>query len=324
MVIWGILAGASAVVLSIGIFGLLTERQHRRRRRSLRHIARPPAPDIAYRAVVNARSAFTRSVQAYEEALASASATTGASSVMAGDFASGQVELETMERRKDQRRTRLLEAQRVWEDVRPAAEPASPIPVWIGAGELRGWSLGLIGHEASFLRFEHALDPTCWVVVETRRFRFGPAVGVERLRLGVVVEGAEINQLTDLLQAAMGSPEAAVRPGTSLVRASVRRQVAGRPLFDALRGSVDSSSRLYVRGFEPEVRQESLAYLSSAHGLDLDHTNAGLTGFDEIKLRITSSGPAFLVGAWAGRRPSARIMAGSNHQAWLRSNRTDG
>ena len=323
MLIWGVLAGAGVLCLLVGVFGILTERQHRRRRRSLSHIARPPAPDSAYRAVVNARSAFTRSVQAYEEALASASASTGVSSVLAGDFASGQVELEAMERRKDQRRTRLLEAQRTWEDVRPAAEPASPVPIWIGAGELRGWSLGLIGHEASFLRFEHALDPNCWVVLETRRFRFGPAIGAERLRLGVVVEGADITQLTNLLQAAMGSPEVAVRPGTSLVRASARRRVEGRDLFDALRGAIDSSSRLYVDGFQEDVRQQSLAYLSSLHGLDLDQTNAGLPGFDSIKLRITSSGPALLVGAWAGRRPSARVMAGSNHQAWLRSNRRD-
>ncbi len=321
MLFLGVVAGAGLLVLSIAIFAALTERQHRRRRRSLRHIARPPAPDIAYRAVVNARSAFTRSVQAYEEALASASASTGASSVLAGDFASDHVELETTERRKDQRRTRLLEAQRMWEEVRPASEPTSSIPVWIGAGELRGWSMGFIGHEASFLRFEHALDPTCWVVVETRRFRFGPAIGAERLRLGVVLEGADITQLTGLLQVAMGSPELALRPGTSLVRAAARRRLAGRDLFTALRGSVDSSSRLYVRGFEHDIRQRSLAYLSNIRGLDLDQNNAGLVGFNDTKLRISSSGPALLVGFWAGRRPSAKIMAGSNHQAWHRSNR---
>lgn len=323
MLIWGILAGLAAVSLLVALFGVLTERRHRRHRRSLRHIARPPAPDIAYRAVVNARSAFTRSVQAYEEALASTGASAGSSSVLAGDLAASNTDLEVMERRKDQRRTRLLEAQRLWEDVRPAAEPSSPIPVWLGAGEMRGWSLGLIGHEAAFLRFEHALDPTCWVVLETRRFRFGPALGAERLRLGVVVEGADITQLTDLLQAAMGSPELALRPGTSVVRALASRRVDTTNLFALLRGGVDTSSRLYVNGFDEEVRQAGLAYLSSTHGLDLDQTNAGLAGFDRIRLRITSSGPALLVGMWFGRRPSARILAGSNHQAWLRSNRRD-
>ncbi len=321
MVIWATIVGLGAVLLLVLAYGLMAERQHRRRRRSLRHIARPPAPDIAYRAVVNARSAFTRSVQAYEEALASTSASAGSSSVLSGDLTSSDADLETMERRKDQRRTRLLEAQRIWEEVRPASEPASPVPVWIGAGELRGWSLGLIGHEATFLRFEHALDPTCWVVLETRRFRFGPAIGAERLRLGVVVEGADITQLTDLLQVAMGSPEVALRPGTSVVRAFTARRVGGASLFSALRGAADSSSRLYVNGFDQDVRQQSLAYLSGIHGLDLDQTNAGLAGFDRIRLRITSSGPALLVGVWFGRRPSARIMAGSNHQAWLRSNR---
>ena len=321
MLIWGILAGLALVSLLVALFGLLTERQHRRRRRSLRHIARPPAPDIAYRAVVNARSAFTRSVQAYEEALASTSASAGSSALLSGDLTGSSTDLEVMERRKDQRRTRLLEAQRMWEDVRPAVEPASPIPVWIGAGELRGWSLGLIGHEAAFLRFEHALDSSCWVVLETRRFRFGPALGAERLRLGVVVEGAEITQLADLLQVAMGSPEAAFRPGTSLVRAVSARRVDATNLFSSLRAGVDSSSRLYVNGFDDDVRQASLGYLSATHGLDLDQSNAGLAGFDRIRLRITSSGPALLVGAWVGRRPSARIMAGSNHQAWLRSNR---
>lgn len=321
MVIWATIVGLGAVLLLVLAYGLMAERQHRRRRRSLRHIARPPAPDIAYRAVVNARSAFTRSVQAYEEALASTSASAGSSSVLSGDLTSSDADLETMERRKDQRRTRLLEAQRIWEEVRPASEPASPVPVWIGAGELRGWSLGLIGHEATFLRFEHALDPTCWVVLETRRFRFGPAIGAERLRLGVVVEGADITQLTDLLQVAMGSPEVALRPGTSVVRAFTARRVGGASLFSALRGTADSSSRLYVNGFDQDVRQQSLAYLSGIHGLDLDQTNAGLAGFDRIRLRITSSGPALLVGVWFGRRPSARIMAGSNHQAWLRSNR---
>jgi hypothetical protein len=322
MLIWAAVGGVALVVLFVGVFAIAAVRQARRRRRSLRHIARPPAPGLAYRAVVNARSAFTRSVQAYEEALAAASASSsGSSSGLAGpgDAQTQAVDLTSMEVRKDDRRTRLLEAQRVWEMVRPATGPDSPVNAWLGAGELRAWSLGLVGHETSFIRLEHAVDPSCWVVVEMRRLRFGPAVGVERLKLGIVVEGADIQQLTGVLQVAMGSPEVAIRPGMSILRWLARLRLEGKVLFDALRGSADRSGRLFLDGLGPGTRKLSLKYLSEVRGIDLDRTHGGLAGgFERISLRISSSGPSFLVGLWFGRRPAPRILAGSNHQAWLR------
>ncbi len=302
----------------IVVFAAHAERQHRRRRRSLGHMARPPAADIAYRSVVNARSAFTRSVQAYEEALASAGASASSSALVSGEQQTAAADIEVLEQHKDARRDQLLAAQRTWEDVRPANGPNSPVSMWIGAGELRGWSLGLIGHESTLLRIEHALDPTCWVVLETRRVRFGPALGAERIRLGLTLEGAAIEHLPALFQTAMGSPEIAVRPGTSLVRLLARKRVSGKAVFDELRDSVDSSSQVYVKGLSPAARQESMAYLTSERGIDMATRGGVRPTFDRIALRITSAGPSLMVGAWTGRRPTARVMAGSNHQAWLR------
>ncbi|MBT8240037.1 MAG: hypothetical protein KJN63_02275, partial [Acidimicrobiia bacterium] len=85
MLIWGAIAGVTLVWVSVGVFAISAAREDRRRRRSLRHIARPPAPGLAYRAVVNARSAFTRSVQAYEEALAAAGSSSSSGSVGPGE-----------------------------------------------------------------------------------------------------------------------------------------------------------------------------------------------------------------------------------------------
>lgn len=321
MLIWGLVAGGAVAVGLVVVFAVATARQAGRRRRSLQHLARTPAPDIAYRAVVNARSAFTRSVQAYEEALAAAggSASIGGS-VGSGDSQTQAADLEMMETRKDHRRTRLLEAQRMWEDVRPATGPDSPVNAWVGAGDLRGWSLGLVGFETALIRLEHAVDPNCWVVLETRRIRSGPALGAERLKLGIVIEGADIGQLTGLIQVAMGSPEIALRPGTSILRWVARQRLQGSTLFDALRASVDSSNRFFLGGFGPQVNRSSLGYLSEVRGIDLDRSDAGLAGgFESASLKISSSGPALLVGLWFGRRPTPRVLAGSNHQAWLRA-----
>ncbi len=319
MLIWGAVAGLALAGVLVVVYAVASARQAARRRRSLQHVARPPEPDIAYRAVVNARSAFTRSVQDYEEALAAAGSAPVSGSSGAGDSQTRAADLEMMETRKDHRRARLLEAQRLWEEVRPVTAPDSAVNAWVGAGELRGWSLGLIGYETVLLRLEHAVDPMCWVVIETRRFRFGPAFGAERLKLGVVIEGADISQLTGLLQVAMGSPEVAIRPGTSILRWAARQRLAGKALFDALRASVDSSSRLFIAGLGPQVTRLSLGYLSEVRGIDLDRSDAGLAGgFESTSLRISSSGPALLVGLWFGRRPTPRVLAGSNHQAWLR------
>ncbi len=326
MLIWVVLVGVALAGLLVVTFAVLSARQHRRRCRSLWQVARPPALDIAYRAVVNARSAFTRSVQAYEEALAAAgNARSGAGSGLPGDSRTQAEDLKTMESRKDQRRSRLLEAQRMWEDVRPAVGADSPVNMWLGAGELRGWSLGLIGHETALLRLQHAVDTGCWVVVETRRLRIGPAFGAERLTLGIVIEGASIEQLTGLVQLAMGSPEVAVRPGTSIVRLLTRRRLREKALFEALRRSVRSGNSQYLDGFGPMVERLSLRHLSQAGALNLDQAHAGLAGHtDTLNLRISSSGPAFLFGAWFGRRPAARVLASSNHQTWLPSNRLHG
>jgi hypothetical protein len=271
--------------------------------------------------VVNARAAFTRSVQAYEQALARASATSSAGSTPLAEPASE--EIEELRRRKDQRRGRLLDAQRRWNEIRPEPAPDSPIRTWIGAGELRGWSLGLIGFESALLRIEHALDPNCWVVLETSRLRLGPAVGAERLRLGVLIEGATIEHLTGLIREAMGSPEFAFRPGASLGRWLSQRRLSSRSALRSLRKTVDESSRMYTNGIGEPSRRPVLAYLLAERGLDLNDRNAGLLRPSRVlRLRIGSSGPSLLIGAWIGRKPSVHILAGSNHQAWIRSSRT--
>jgi hypothetical protein len=210
----------------------------------------------------------------------------------------------------------------MWEDVRPAVSADSHVNMWLGAGELRGWSLGLVGRETMLVRMEHAVDTGCWVVLEIHRFRFGPAFGAEQLRLGIVIEGADIEQLTGLIQLAMGSPEVACRPGTSIIRLVMRHRLRGKALFNALRSSVGSSSRLYLTGLGPDVNRLSLRYLSEFVALNLDQVDAGLSGgSDSLKLRISSSGPSFLFGAWFGRRPAARVIASSNHQPWLNADR---
>lgn len=319
VVMWIIVGALAASAALLGGFVAFSERRHRRIRRRVGRLDQGPAPDIAYRAVVNARSAFTRSVQAYEEAIASAPTTAALTGI--GDAALG-AEIQVMERKKDLRRTRLIEAQQTWEKVRPALGPDSPVNVWIGAGEVYGWSLGLVGFESAILRIEHALDPTCWVVLESRRLRLGPALGGERLRLGVLVEGARIEQLTAVLQAAMGSPEVALRPGFSLMRLLGESRTKGRSVLKALRRDAKSTETLYQSGIGDLPRRDALSYLAAERGLDLGDTHAGLAKpIKSINLRIGSAGPAFLVGMWAGRRPSARVLAGSNHQPWVRHNR---
>ena len=112
MVTWIIVGALAASAALLGVFVALSERRHRRIRRRLGQLDQGPAPDIAYRAVVNARSAFTRSVQAYEEAIASAPTTAALTGI--GDAAIG-AEIQVMERKKDLRRARLIEAQQTWE-----------------------------------------------------------------------------------------------------------------------------------------------------------------------------------------------------------------
>jgi hypothetical protein len=79
---------------------------------------------------------------------------------------------------------------------------------------------------------------------------------------------------------------------------------------------------VYLHGIGEESRRPVLAYLAAERGLDLNDPDAGLgRPSDVVRLRIGSGGPALLIGAWTGRKPSARILAGSNHQAWIRTNR---
>lgn len=317
VMLWTIIGVVAAVTLLIGVMALLAEHRHRKLRRDAQRVlAQRPISDSAYRAVVNARSAFTRSVQVYEEAIASAPTTAALTGV--GEAALS-AEIEVIERTKDYRRTRLLEAQRLWEQVRPALGPDSPVQAWIGTGGLGGWSLGLVGFESALVRFEHALDPTCWVIVETRRWRFGPAIGFERLRLGMLVEGADIGQLIAVVQAAMGSPEVALRPGLSLIRLATGSRGRASGLLKTLRNSARERPSVLIAGISDVGRRDALSYLATERGLQLEDPHAGLSRPSRsIRLRIASSGPAVLAGAWVGRRPTARIIAGSNHQEWIR------
>ncbi len=311
--LWVIVGVAVAALVGIVTFALVAERNHRSLRRSLAPVRRQPAPDAAYRAVVNARSAFTRSVQAYEEALDAGG--------REGTVTTGAADLQLMEEQKDQRRARLMEAQRLWETVRPAASPESPVRFWIGVGELWGWSLLVAGFESAIIRLEHPLDRDCWVVVETRRLRLGPALGAERLRLGLVIDGAHIGQLTDLIQAAMGSAEVAVRPGLSIARSLGERRHDARPLLTGLRATLDRDRSVFTDGVPDGVRQQAIAHLTSGRGIELGQPDDGLgERADGIGLRIGSSGISLLAGMWTGRRPAARILAASNHQAWVRAN----
>ncbi|MEZ5228815.1 MAG: hypothetical protein R2710_19765 [Acidimicrobiales bacterium] len=82
-------------------------------------------------------------------------------------------------------REALLDAQRLWESVRPRRDTEARVGVWSGRGRLRAWQFGPIGFERVIIRSDHLLDAQCWVVSDYRRLRWGFGFGAEVLDVAV-------------------------------------------------------------------------------------------------------------------------------------------
>lgn len=284
---------------------------------------RPEAPSQHAAAnVVRARSQFSAAVEAYERELADVQpelqlSDAAGSSLFAGRQGGTEVEvrngdrLAQLEQHKDVARTQLLDAQRLWESVRPTADADAAVSLWAGFGVLRGWQVGPIGFERAIIRCEHSIDPECWAAWETRRMRFGFALGAESQRLALFAAAVPTNRLGELIGKGMGGSEVALRPGFSPLRWNRRR---GRE-SDPKRAT---ELLLSLRDLTSELAPMARLAVNDAYAGELGEPieNVRSLGDMEGMLSVLSGGPALLVGAWWGKEPAAQLLAGSAHTAW--------
>ncbi|MFT7601541.1 MAG: hypothetical protein ACI8TP_004500 [Acidimicrobiales bacterium] len=320
-----LLLSSPIVVIALAIFGfaLYETTAARRERQSLLRVAPEAASQHAAAGVVRARARFSTAVEAYEMAMANApdlvsvAESTGPSLFRPAaetPFAGSSLGIEQLEANKEIARTELLDAQRLWESVRPSVAPDAAISLWTGYGVLRGWQLGPIGFERAFVRCEHILDPTCWAAFELKRMRWGFALGAESQRLALFAAAVPTERVAEILSQGLGGAEAALRPGFAPTRWWRRRgrlpaprRASGALLqtFDLADG-LDEPTRAVVRkAFEVEMGDtpENIRSLGDLDGV----------------LSILAGGPSALVGVWAGPQPQARLLAGSAHTSWGRA-----
>ena len=216
-----------------------------------------------------------------------------------------------LEHRKEIARNALLDAQRLWDSVRPADRPDSPLDLWSGTGVLRGWQVGPIGFERAFIRCDHVVDASCWAAFEVKRLRLGLALSMEEQHLAVFAAAVPAERMGEIIGRSMGGAELAVRPGFAPLRSWRRaRRIpeARRAAFSLLTTrtpgqAIDSGTRATVRNaIEVELGQP----------LDRLRSLGGITGV----MSVLASGPSLTLGAWAGRSPHAELLAASPHTAW--------
>ncbi len=330
------LAGLAGVFLvAVAVFAMYESSAARRQRRAIVGLRAEAPSQRAAAAVVKARGEFTEAVEAYEMAMAgvaasvgrplervSAGGVSGGSSLFGEDHLFDQspngpspmvglADIAELEHRKEIARTNLLDAQRLWDSVRPSHGPESNLDLWSGSGVLRGWQVGPIGFERAYVRCDHVVDPDCWSAWEVKRLRVGFAFGMEEQHLAIFAAAVPIERVGEIVGRSMGGAELALRPGFSPLRAwrRVRRvPEARRAAFSLLTTrtpdqATDIATRATVRNaIEVEL------------GQPLDSVRS-LGGVDGV-MSVLASGPSLMAGAWFGRSPQAELLAASPHTAW--------
>lgn len=302
-----VLVVASAVALAIAIWDRLAYPREAK-------LTEQGPTDLRLRALTDevekARLRFASAVRSHDQALESGDR------VLAGSALGDQKSAEELDAEREAARQRLKAAQQALDEAQPGHGPDSRVHAWFGSGLMRGWQLGPVGRERFWIRFDHALDPECWVLYSVARWRFGLGLGGEHQRLSLQALRASADQLPILVRTALDGRELALRPGLAPSRLWYRlrrprsSQVADRALLR--RGAV---ARL-VDPPDDAVRSRALIALGHEVGERLD-------AFDVLPkgpglLRIVVSGPAWLFGAWSGPAPEVRIHASSGHGTWQR------
>ncbi len=319
----GFLAVVGALAAIAAVLDLVLARGERERLRSVR---RNPAIASAVSEILLARDHFSRVVSRYEAALAAQSRVLSRADGSSSDPDFGNTrpdvsddndlgpEVERLSQAKALARKRLLDAQRAWEMVRPGVGPAAACELWFGSGIMRAWQLGPIGFERFYYRFNHALDKSCWSIIEARRFRFGFGLGAELQSLALFVVGASAEQLVGLSAVALSGSEVAMRPGFVPTRTfrRLRRSTEAKEISHALlethrviglvHGPSDQTRKLATEAFEAELGEALVpaTVLPSAPAL----------------ISIITKGPSVMFGAWAGPTPRVVLRASSDHGAW--------
>ena len=310
--------------LVVVVSGIILYVKDQRAERGLLSLKSPHAPEIAFRSVLHARSAFTKAVQDYEQALVSESQMADLRGIAAVEAASEEgsenattslEDTESLEQTKDQKRARLLDAQRLWESVRPEPGPRSELDLWIGTGTLRAWQLGPIGREMVIVRFDHALDENCWVAWGARRLRIGFGLGAESQRMAMLAIGSSIDQLEDLTSESLDGGEIAIRPGFVPLRAL--RRVFTRPrMRRACAALLHGAGRPHTLANGPSADTREIVLAALLPQMDHDAADPGKLPVKRLKLITRTRGPSFLVGFWTGRKPALHVLARSNHGPW--------
>jgi hypothetical protein len=208
-------------------------------------------------------------------------------------------------------REAVIDAQRLWEAVRPSIDTTSRLWVWSGRGWLRAWQLGPIGFERVMVRCDHLADPGCWVISEFRRVRFGFGFGAESLRLAVFAAGTPSRRLVPLITKMLDGPEAALRPGFAPLRWWYRR---GRsPIATAATDAV-LEDRPLDHAPQPSTTAALRAALIEEFGPSYE--SSGLAGIEQPTAVVHTAGPSALIGVWWGGAPVHRICSASSHIVW--------
>ncbi len=305
-----ILLAVTAGVVAFAIYELASSE---RIEKSLRAHRSDSASNHAFDAAVAARSRFSNAVRAYELAVSHASQLALSGRPQSPEHG----DLVELEQKKDEARAQLLDAQRLWESVKPTNGPDSQADLWFGTGSLRGWMLGFVGYERAFIRLDHAVDPKCWAVWKISRFRFGLGLGVESQHLALLASGADIRQLENLISHGFDGSEVALRPGFSPMRwYRLRTQpVWSRIASQILLGGTPGHAAV-MWGGDQVVRSK----VSDAFEVELKMPLAemGRMPIDDSVLTTATRGPALIAGAWTGRRPHPSLLTGSSHTTWRR------
>ena len=334
-------------LLAVVVFAAYESSAARRQRRSIVELRAEAPSQRAAAAVVKARGEFSQAVEAYETAMVGLGSavgrpldriTVGGSTVGASGGTPGALggslfgndrpvapivsrasesvvldlnDIAELEHRKEIARNNLLDAQRLWDSVRPAHGPESALDLWSGTGVLRGWQVGPIGFERAFIRCDHVVDASCWAAFEVKRLRLGLAFSMEEQHLAVFAAAVPAERMGEIIGRSMGGTEFAARPGFAPLRSWRRaRRIpeARRAAFSLLTTrtpdqAIDSATRATVRNaLEVELGQP----------LDRLRSLGGMTGV----MSVLASGPSLTLGAWGGRSPQAELLAASPHTAW--------
>lgn len=312
-----LLAGVLAWLAIVVLFAIYDAMAGRKERNTLLAVSTPPHVGRALDSVLQSRTEFASAVKRYEIALSQNRSTVGAASSPTEAVPGRELfatQLPDLEAAKELARERLLDSQRLWDAVKPGIGPAADINAWMGFGFMRGWQIGPIGYERMFVRMDHAVDSTCWVVWEFRRPRIGFGLGYERQRLALFCVRTDEQTLPKLVSRAFDGHEFAARPGfvPSRVWRRMRREDAAKSantallkrhqLGDLISGPDQSTRRVVVAAFEEELgdKLENIRALPPGPGI----------------LSIHAKGPSLSLGAWTGPTPEPELRTSSGHKTW--------